>query len=119
MNTYSIIKAVMLRKGDANYVIHGGAPHKARHPPVEAIKPPGVKDTPAFAHTGGFEEHVSGIPGVGQVYPGEYLPDGGSHGEELYVDESFTPQVWNREALCEEMFNTPSPYPRPHPYPSP
>lgn len=88
MNTYSIIKAVMLRKGDANYVIHGGAPHKARHPPVEAIKPPGVKDTPAFAHTGGFEEHISGIPGVGQVYPGEYLPDGGSHGEEVYVDEA-------------------------------
>lgn len=88
MNTDSIIKAVLLRKGDGNYVMHGGALHKIRHPPPESIRGPDEMDIPAFAHTGGHGEGETGIPGVGHVMPGQFVEGGGSHGEELYVDEA-------------------------------
>lgn len=86
MNTDSILKAVLLRKGDGNYVMHGGAMHKVRHPPPESIRGPDEMDVPAFAHTGAHGEGETGIPGIGHVMPGQYTE--GAHGERVYVDEA-------------------------------
>ena len=88
MNSDTILKAVLLRKGDGNYVLHGGALHKVRHPPPESIRGPDEMDIPAFAHTGGHGENETGMPGVGHVMPGQFVEGGGSHGEELYIDEA-------------------------------
>ena len=86
MNTHSILKAVLLRKGDGNYVLHGGAMHKVRHPPPESIRGPDEMDVPAFAHTGAHGENETGMPGVGHVMPGQFVE--GSQGERVYVDEA-------------------------------
>ena len=88
MNTDSILKAVLLRKSDANFVMFGGAAHKLRYPPPAAIKGPGEMDIPAFANTGGHGEGETGIPGVGHIMPGQFIEGGGSHGEQVYVDEA-------------------------------
>ena len=57
MNTAMILKAVLLRKGDANYIQYGGAMHKVRYPPADSINPdPNGNDLPAFAHTGAHGE---------------------------------------------------------------
>ncbi len=88
MNTSMILKAVLLRKGDANYVQFGGAMHKTRYPPADAINPdPNGPDIPAFAHTGGHGEMESGIPGVGAIHKGKWNPKG-RHGEQFYEDEA-------------------------------
>tara|TARA_A100001391_G_scaffold181327_2_gene147232 strand:- start:32255 stop:34672 length:2418 start_codon:yes stop_codon:yes gene_type:complete len=86
LNTDLILKAVLLRKGDGNFVMYGGALHKVRHPPPEAIRAPDEMDIPAFAHTGAHGEGETGMPGVGHVFPGQFQQ--GSHGEQIYVDES-------------------------------
>tara|TARA_Y100000004_G_scaffold196263_1_gene265729 strand:+ start:1448 stop:3853 length:2406 start_codon:yes stop_codon:yes gene_type:complete len=86
LNTQSILKAVLLRKGDGNFVLHGGALHKVRHPPPESIRGPDEMDVPAFAHTGAHGENETGIPGVGHVMPGQFVE--GSQGERVYVDEA-------------------------------
>jgi hypothetical protein len=86
MNTSMILKAVLLMKGDANYVQFGGAMHKTRYPPADSINPdPNGLDLPAFAHTGGHGEAESGIPGVGAGYPGKWQK--GRHGEQFYEDD--------------------------------
>lgn len=87
MNTAMILKAVLLRKGDANYIQYGGAMHKVRYPPADSINPdPNGNDLPAFAHTGAHGEGESGIPGVGAAHPGKWQK--GRHGEQFYEDEA-------------------------------
>lgn len=95
MNTVRVIrKSYVIRKmghllikGDGNYGVFGGAYHVQRYPPEDAHNDdPNQPDVPAFAHTGGFHEGETGIPGVGRVIPGEFIR--GNHGEIVYRDQS-------------------------------
>ena len=82
-----IMKSLLLRKGDGNYNLFAGQLQNLRFPPPEAHnKDPNMKDIPAFAHTGAHGEKEQGIPGVGHVYPGDWIT--GMHGEQIYADES-------------------------------
>jgi len=82
----------LLIKGDGNYGVFGGAYHVQRYPPEDAHNDdPNQPDVPAFAHTGGFHEGETGIPGVGRVIPGEFIR--GNHGEIVYRDQSVNIEV--------------------------
>jgi len=77
----------LLIKGDGNYGLFGGGFHVQRYPPQDAhINDPNKPDIPAFAHTGALHEKETGVPGVGKVIPGKWVP--GNHGEMVYQDES-------------------------------
>ncbi len=81
------MKSLLLRKGDGNYNLFAGQLQALRYPPPDSHNPdPDGMDIPAFAHTGAHGEKESGIPGVGQVYPGQWKK--GMHGENVYGDES-------------------------------
>jgi hypothetical protein len=77
----------LLIKGDGNFALFGGAYHPQRYPPADAhVDDPNQPDVPAFAHTGAHGEQETGIPGVGKVFPGQFVR--GNHGEIVYKDES-------------------------------
>jgi|3_EtaG_2_1085321.scaffolds.fasta_scaffold00075_2 hypothetical protein len=82
-----LLKALLIRKGDGNYLLYGGQLQVQRYPPPEAhFEDPAKPDIPAFAHTGGHGENDTGHPGVGHVINGTWVK--GEHGEMVWRDDS-------------------------------
>ena len=82
-----LLKALLIRKGDGNYLLYGGQYQVQRYPPPEAhFEDPAKPDIPAFAHTGAHGENDSGHPGIGHVINGTWVK--GDHGEMVWRDDS-------------------------------